>query len=115
MTNIEILANPPAFAMKRFSDLFRSKKREPERPTPVSEALLADLEAESSASALGFRWVPLNRADDLCDRAGDRDRALTYYGRAIDVMLETGSRSPPVVWRQKSYVFIPLPCEHFVR
>jgi hypothetical protein len=80
--------------MKRFSDLFRSKKREPKGPAPVSEALLADLEAEVAASALGFRWVPLNRAGDLCDRAGDRDRALAYYGRAIDVMLEDGQAEP---------------------
>jgi hypothetical protein len=30
----------------------------------------------------------------LCDRAGDRDGALKYYGRAIDVMLEDGQPEP---------------------
>ena len=80
--------------MKRFSDLFRPKQPASDRPAPVDEALLADLEAQAEASALGFRWVPLNRAGDLCDRAGDRDRALAYYGRAIDVMLEDGQSEP---------------------
>ncbi len=52
------------------------------------------MEAQAEKAAPGFRWVPLNRAGDLCDRAGDRDRALTYYGRAIDVMLEDGQAEP---------------------
>ena len=55
---------------------------------------MADLEAQADAAASGFRWVPLNRAGDLCDRAGDRSQALTYYGRAIDVMLEDGQPEP---------------------
>lgn len=52
------------------------------------------MEAQAEKAALGFRWVPLNRAGDLFDRAGDRDRALTYYGRAVDVMLEDGQAEP---------------------
>jgi hypothetical protein len=56
--------------------------------------LLADLEAKSKAAGSGFRWVALNRAGDLCDHAGDRDGALKYYGRAIDVMLEDGQPEP---------------------
>lgn len=80
--------------MKRLSGLFRSKKPEREEIRPVDEGLLADLEAEALASELGNRWVPLNRAGDLCDRAGLRFRALDYYGRAIDVMLEDGQPEP---------------------
>ena len=60
----------------------------------MPEGILADLEEQASAAELGFRWVPLNRAGDLCERAGDRGQALTYYGRAIDVMLEDGQPEP---------------------
>jgi len=80
--------------MKRISSWFRSSKSSSDRREPVSEELLADLEAKAKAAGSGFRWVPLNRAGDLCDRAGDRDRALKYYGRAIDVMLEDGQPEP---------------------
>ena len=80
--------------MKRISSWFRSSKSSSDRREPVSEELLADLEAKAKAAGSGFRWVPLNRAGDLCDRAGDRSRALHYYGRAIDVMLEDGQPEP---------------------
>ena len=80
--------------MKRISSWFRSSKSSSDRREPVAEELLADLEAKAQAAGSGFRWVPLNRAGDLCDRAGDRDRALKYYGRAIDVMLEDGQPEP---------------------
>ena len=80
--------------MKRISSWFRPSKSSSDRREPVSEELLTDLELKSKAAGSGFRWVPLNRAGDLCDRAGDRDRALKYYGRAIDVMLEDGQPEP---------------------
>lgn len=80
--------------MKRLLDFFRSKKPAPEQSVSVSETRLADLEEESGAAGFGFRWVPLNRAGDLCERAGDRARALGYYGRAIDVLLEDGMPEP---------------------
>ena len=80
--------------MKRISSWFRSGKSSPDRRAPVAEELLADLEAQAEAAAFGFRWVPLNRAGDLCERAGDRARALQYYGRAIDMMLEDGQPEP---------------------
>lgn len=50
------------------------------------------LESEASQASLPFRGTPLNRAGDLCLRAGDRERALGYYGRAIDTFLEDGQR-----------------------
>ena len=80
--------------MKRLSGLFRSKNPALDRRAPVTDAVLTDLEEQAAAAESGFRWVPLNRAGDLCDRAGDRARALHYYGRAIDVMLEDGQPEP---------------------
>ena len=80
--------------MKRLSGLFRSKKPAVDRRAPVTETVLADLEEQAGNADLGLRWVPLNRAGDLCDRAGNRAQALHYYGRAIDAMLEDGQPEP---------------------
>ena len=80
--------------MKRLSGLFRSKTPPVDRRAPVTDAVLESLEEKASTAELGFRWVPLNRAGDLCERASDRPRALEYYGRAIDVMLEDGQPEP---------------------
>ncbi len=80
--------------MKRISSWFRTRKSSSDRGESVPDEVLADLEVEADAAESGFRWVPLNRAGDLCDRAGDRSRALHYYGRAIDVMLEDGQPEP---------------------
>ena len=80
--------------MKRLSGLFRSKKPDVDRRAPVTESVLADLEEQAGNADLGLRWVPLNRAGDLCNRAGNRSQALHYYGRAIDAMLEDGQPEP---------------------
>ena len=80
--------------MKPLSGLFRSKNPASDRRAPLTETVLADLEARAETADSGLRWVPLNRAGDLCDRAGDRLRALQYYGRAIDAMLEDGQPEP---------------------
>ena len=58
------------------------------------DGVLADLEAQADEATSGFRWVPLNRAGDLCERADDLNRALRYYGQAIDAMLEDGQPEP---------------------
>ncbi|MDH5760437.1 MAG: hypothetical protein OEZ65_12685 [Gemmatimonadota bacterium] len=50
------------------------------------------LEREFGKARPGFQGTPLNRAGDLCHRAGDRERALKYYGRAIDLFLDDGQR-----------------------
>lgn len=60
----------------------------------VDESAIAVLEAKAEEASLGFRWIPLNRAGDLCEKGGDRPRALTFYGRAIDAMLEDGQPEP---------------------
>jgi tetratricopeptide (TPR) repeat protein len=70
------------------------------KPEPSSRAQLPrdwekELEAfetEAKRASRAFRGTPLNKAGDLCLRAGDRERALTYYGRAIDALLEDGQR-----------------------
>ena len=80
--------------MKPISSWFRTRKSSSEQSTPVPEGVLEDLEAQADSASLGFRWVPLNRAGDLCERAGDRAEALEYYGRAIDAMLEDGQPEP---------------------
>jgi hypothetical protein len=48
------------------------------------------LEREADQARLGFRGTPLNRAGDLCMQAKQTDRALEYYGRAIDAYLQDG-------------------------
>jgi len=80
--------------MSPISDWFR---RQPEPPTrervPVNwEKELEAFEAEARRAPRAFEGTPLNRAGDLCLRAGDHERALGYYGRAIDALLGDGQR-----------------------
>lgn len=77
--------------MKRW---FRSN---PEPAPPPANQAAADLpgrlkllEREADEARLGFRGTPFNRAGDLCMQAKDTERALTYYGRAIDAYLHDG-------------------------
>ncbi|MDT8368613.1 MAG: hypothetical protein RQ745_05370 [Longimicrobiales bacterium] len=49
---------------------------------------LERLEEEARTARAGHKGAPLNRAGDLAYRAGQTDRALGYYGRAIDAYLE---------------------------
>ena len=81
--------------MRRIAAWFRSgSSAPPETVRGVDESALAVLEAKAEEAALGFRWISLNRAGDLCEKGGDRARALKYYGRAIDAMLEDGQPEP---------------------
>jgi tetratricopeptide (TPR) repeat protein len=50
------------------------------------------LEQESKRAPRAFQGTALNKAGDVCLRAGERELALTYYGRAIDALLEDGQR-----------------------
>jgi hypothetical protein len=72
---------------------FRSKPHDsgPKAPGKWEQEVL-ELEAEAERAPRAFQATPLNRAGDLCLRAGDRPRALSYYGRAIDALLEDGQR-----------------------
>lgn len=58
------------------------------------EERLASLERDVERAVAGYRGTPLNQAGDLCFKAGDPDRALRYYGRAIDAFLEDGQLEP---------------------
>ena len=48
------------------------------------------LEQEVEKDRLGLRGTPLNHAGDLCMQAKEKERALEYYGRAIDAYLHDG-------------------------
>ena len=71
--------------MSRFPQWMRSKSKKGPKGW---ETKLATLEAEADDPRLGFRGKPLNQAGDLCLKAGDHARALHYYGRAIDALLQ---------------------------
>ena len=70
------------------------RKSEPSNGAPSGDwdRELEALEAEAKRAVRAFQGTPLNRAGDLCLRAGDKKRALSYYGRAIDALLEDGQR-----------------------
>jgi tetratricopeptide (TPR) repeat protein len=78
--------------MSAFSRWFRSKNDASTRNSGNWEREVAALEEEAKRTTRAFQGTPLNRAGDVCLRAGDRDKALKYYGRAIDVLLEDGQR-----------------------
>ena len=79
--------------MASFTRWFRSKApAAPKANVGDLDRKLLRLEEEAEAAAPGFEGTPLNRAGDLCFKAGDRVRALTYYGRAIDSFLEDQQR-----------------------
>jgi hypothetical protein len=80
--------------MSALSRWFRKKDDSPNANAPSRdwERELESLETEARRAVRAFQGIPLNKAGDLCLRAGDRGRALTYYGRAIDALLEDGQR-----------------------
>lgn len=51
---------------------------------------LQSLERQAREASPGYETQFLNRAANLCQDAGHIDRALLYYGRAIDAYLESG-------------------------
>lgn len=59
-------------------------------PGSAFEAKLRSLEKEAEAALPGFDAQFFNRAGDLCVEAQRRDRALGYYGRAIDAYMQAG-------------------------
>jgi hypothetical protein len=56
----------------------------PDDLEPALERELAGLEAEAADAPPGRRALFLGRAGDLCLGAGQRARALGFYGRSID-------------------------------
>jgi hypothetical protein len=79
--------------MSFFSRLFGSKEKEkPEGSRPARAGGLTQrlerLEQEARNAAPGYVGTSLNRAGYLALKEGDSERAMTYYGRAIDAFLE---------------------------
>jgi len=79
--------------MSFFARLF-GKSKDPSRKK--SDARLAarieKLEAEAREAAPAYVGSSYNRVGDVALRAGDLDRALSSYGRAIDAFLNDGQR-----------------------
>jgi hypothetical protein len=70
----------------RFVDFVRTPRDGGKKESP--EAQLAEVERALKENPLAIQGLMLNRAGDLCRRIGDRERALEYFGRAIDSFLE---------------------------
>jgi len=56
------------------------------------EAQLTRLESEAEEGRAGYVGTAYNKAGDLALKSGQSDRAVTYYGRAIDAFLEDAQR-----------------------
>lgn len=70
--------------------MFRLFRRtQAETPRNLDQEL-AELERRATSAATGYETQFLIRAGDLCVDAAKRERALEYYGRAIDGYLESG-------------------------
>lgn len=69
--------------------IFRQQRDDPGPPRGLDKQLRA-LEQQAEIALPGFDAQFFNRAGDLCVEAQDRERALLYYGRAIDAYLRAG-------------------------
>ncbi|HEX6924333.1 MAG TPA: hypothetical protein VF167_02835 [Longimicrobiaceae bacterium] len=65
------------------------------------ERELASLEEQARSASPGYETQFLNRAGNLCVEAGMPQRALAYFGRAIDAYLESGRFSAAEVLCRK--------------
>jgi tetratricopeptide (TPR) repeat protein len=63
--------------------------KQPAGKAPVGQLTqrLERLEEEAQNAAPGYVGTSYNRAGDLAMKEGDADRAMTFYGRAIDAFL----------------------------
>jgi len=64
------------------------------REGAVSERRLKEMAAEAEKASAGARWAIFNRLGDAYLKAGDRLRALRYFGKAIDALLEDDQPEP---------------------
>ena len=67
-------------------------KQDPTRPRGGLTQRLERLEAEAANAAPAYVGSSYNRAGDLALRENDLERAVGFYGRAIDAFLEDGQR-----------------------
>jgi len=77
--------------MSFLSRLFGSKDDSPNSRDTLTQRL-EKFEAEAETAAPGYVGTSYNRAGDLALREGAPDRAMSYYGRAIDAFLEDEQR-----------------------
>lgn len=68
----------------------RSRERSEGELPPALEQELRLLERQAKEASPGYETQFLNRAGNLCVEAGHPQRALSFYGRAIDAYLESG-------------------------
>lgn len=62
------------------------------KPPSDIDAELARLEQEAENASPGYVGTSFNKAGDLALKGGQGDRAVAYYGRAIDAFLEDEQR-----------------------
>jgi len=77
--------------MSFLSRLFGAKDESAKSEGKLQQRL-ERMEAEAANAAPAFVGSTHNRAGDMALRAGDDERAVAYYGRAIDAFLEDGQR-----------------------
>jgi hypothetical protein len=81
------------------SQIFRS--RGDAEPNQRLDRELLSLEEQTRTASPGYETQFLNRAGNLCVEAGMPQRALSYFGRAIDAYLESGRFSAAEVLCRK--------------
>jgi hypothetical protein len=72
--------------MSFLSRLFGSKDEGPKPPGRLTQRL-ERFEEEAQNAAPGYVGSSYNRAGDVALKAGDQERAMSFYGRAIDAFL----------------------------
>lgn len=63
-------------------------------PSYVLAQQVRELERQAEDAPLGTKGTLLNRAGDVCMRAGDHQKALEYFRQAIDIFLEDEQPEP---------------------
>lgn len=76
-------------------------------PIRAVDAEVRDLEERAEGSSLAYRARHLNEAGDVCAAAGDLDRALRLWGRAIDGYLQVARRRSAAAICQKAIKRVP--------
>ena len=80
--------------MSILKKIFGSASESPRtgRSSASLQERIAELEAQAQSESAGYQGMPLNRAGDLCLEEGEKGRALDFYGRAINALLEDHQR-----------------------
>jgi hypothetical protein len=91
-----------------WSGLFGRKKEPVAPPDKGLDRQLLELEAEAQrASGVELQAQVFNRAGDLCARNQQRQKALHYFGRAVDAYLQAAYYDAAVAMCRKIIRFEP--------